>query len=65
MYSTNPRFCCFVVLVGVDHGVEDEEDGEGGVVGGEGHQAAELALVHDVHVGSKQGDFGHTVKCDF
>ena len=49
----------------VYHGVEDDDDGQGGVVGREGHPATELALVYHVHVGSKKRDFGHTIKRDF
>ena len=49
----------------VYHGVEDDDDGQCGVVSREGHPATELALVYHVHVGSKKRDFGHTIKRDF
>ena len=55
--NTNPCLCCFVIFVVVYHGVEDDNYGQGGVVGHEGHPAAELSLVHYVHVASKKHDF--------
>ena len=49
----------------VYHRVVDDDYAEGGVVGGEGHHAAELSLVHHVHVRPKKRNFGYTVKCGF
>ena len=49
----------------VYHRVVDDDYAKGGVVGGEGHHAAELPLVHHVHVRPKKSDFGYTVKCGF
>ena len=49
----------------VYHGVEDDDDGQGGVVSREGHPATEVPLVYHVHIGSKKRDFGHTIKRDF
>ena len=62
---TNPCFCRFVIGVVIYNDVEYNQHSQVGVEGGEGHHAAELALVHHVHECGKHENFGNTVKAGF
>ena len=62
---TYPRFCWLVIGVVVNNDVEDDQQNQVGIEGGEGHQAAELALVHHVHECGKHQNFGYTIKSGF
>ena len=59
---TNPCFCRLVISVVIHNDVEDDQHSQGEIECGEGHHAAELALVHHVHECGKHQNFGKTVR---
>ena len=61
-WLTNPCFCWHVIVVVIHYDVEDDQHCQVEVKGNEGHQAAELAIVHHKHKGGKYENFGDTVK---
>ena len=49
-------------MVVIDNDVEDDQHCQVEVEGGEGHQAAELAIIDHKHKCGKHEDFGDTIK---
>ena len=47
------------VVVVAGHNVEDDQDPEDGVVGGQGVDGAEHTIVHHIKPGGEQQDPGH------
>ena len=61
---TYPEFSPVEVFVVAGHNVEDDQDPEDGVVGGQGVDGAEHSIVHHIQPGGEQQDPGDTVQDD-
>ena len=61
---TYPEFSPVEVFVVAGHNVEDDQDPEDGVVGGQGVDGAEHSIVHNVEPRGEDQDPGDTVQDD-